>query len=479
LLDADADASIDNSIAGLSLGAAHHSSSGVLPFNNAYWNGTLSGALSLAKGTTSDATLTARYTGAEFHFPTDFAGRAVDTNSYSAEHRITVGLDARHDIAEFIQVHLLAGSNDASNLSEDIATPFGASQPVHSAFVSRGSRRTAESRVSFFLPTAATLTMGASYERQRERSSNAAGLVGEQSAVTDSFDAARSDVAYYSELLGNPTEWMSYSLSGRVDDNSDYRRANTYRIGLAGGDVQTLRLRGSISTAFNAPAFSQLRPTLYTVGSPGLKPERAKSAELGMSTTFNTRWVQLNLNYFTQRFADLIQYIDGPPPDFKGSYANLAGATSDGYESEIDLFPAGRLRATGSFTVVKPRITNIDPSYQGPEAVGDALIRRPSHSGAVVVSYAHPSGGGVGVALNFVGVRPDLDFTQFPSPPVSLPAYTKVDLSGDLPLAGVERGTITLNARVENALNKHYEDVLNFRTPGRTLLLGARASTSF
>jgi vitamin B12 transporter len=478
-LDADVDASFGNSNAGVSLGAAHHSTNGVLPFNNAYRNGTLSSALSFGSASSGDATLTARYTSAEFHFPTDFAGRAVDSNSYSAEHRLTFGLDAGRSLTQFAQARFLAGVNEVSNLSEDIATPFGASQPLHSAFRSRGSRRTAETRLSLFLPTAATLTVGGSYERQAERSSNVAGPVGGAATPTDSFDAARSDLAYYSELLGNPANWMSYSLSGRMDDNSDYRRAATYRIGLAIGDVRTLRVRASTSTAFNAPAFSQLRPTLYTIGSPELKPERAKSSEVGITTAFNTGFVQLNVNYFTQRFADLIQYIDGPPPDFKGSYANLAAASSNGSEAQLDIFPASELRASVSFTVVDPRITEIAPSYQGPDVVGDALIRRPSHSGSAVVTYARPSGGSLGVAFNFVGKRPDIDFTQFPSPRVTLPAYTKIDLSGDLPIAAIERGGLTVNARVENLLNKHYEDVLNFRTPGRTILVGARATRLF
>jgi outer membrane cobalamin receptor len=32
---------------------------------------------------------------------------------------------------------------------------------------------------------------------------------------------------------------------------------------------------------------------------------------------------------------------------------------------------------------------------------------------------------------------------------------------------------------VENTLNKRYEDVLHFAAPGRTVLIGARASTLF
>jgi outer membrane cobalamin receptor len=62
---------------------------------------------------------------------------------------------------------------------------------------------------------------------------------------------------------------------------------------------------------------------------------------------------------------------------------------------------------------------------------------------------------------------------------VTLPAYAKLDLSADVPVVTLARTGITLNARVENALNKRYEDVLNFPAPGRVVLIGGRITTSF
>src|SRR2546423_3741902 len=73
-LDFDADALGSGQLGGFSFGAAHHSTNGIIPFNNEYRNGTLSTALSLAPGAIGDARLAARYTTAEFHFPTDFTG---------------------------------------------------------------------------------------------------------------------------------------------------------------------------------------------------------------------------------------------------------------------------------------------------------------------------------------------------------------------------------------------------------------------
>lgn len=478
-LDVDADAAGMTPVGGFSLGAAHRSTEGIHPFNNQYKNGTLSTALTLPQSAAGDARVSARYTAAEFHYPTDFTGQPVDSNSYRVQHRLTVGLDAGRNLSPNIQARFLAGSNDVSDLTEDIAIPFGGSTPQRSAFRSRGYRRNAEGRIAFFLPANGTITVGAAYEREHENSSNGSGAVGAPTVETDSFDALRHNVAYYSELLGNLTERFSFTLSGRVDDNSDYDRFGTYRVGVNAALFPAIRVRASLSTAFNAPAFNQLRPTLYTTGSPNLRPERIRSAEIGMITTLRGDMVQLGASYFTQRFSDLIQYLNGVPPTFMGSFANLTAATSNGFEAELHVSPVGNWRGSASFTIVNPRVTEIDAAYQGESRVGDALIRRPSHSGSLVVSYVRPASASFGASISVVGKRPDIDFAQFPSPRITLPSYAKLDLSTELPLTRFRRGRLTLSGRIENALGKRYEDVLNYATPGRTILIGARATTLF
>lgn len=478
-LDLVADAAGSTALGGFSLGAARHSTDGILPFNNEYRNGTLSTALTLGKSATGDVKVSARYTAAEFHYPTDFTGQPVDSNSYRTQHRLTVGLDAGRNLASNVQVRLLAGSNDVSDLTEDIAIPFGGTAREKSAFRSRGFRRSVEGRIAFFLPTDATLTVGSTYEREHESSSSESGAVAGPAVETDSFEASRHTLAYYSELLGKLTERFSYTVSGRLDDNSDYDLFRTYRLGTNASLFPAVRLRASLSTAFNAPAFNQLRPTLYTVGSPDLRPERIRSAEIGLTTSFRRQLIRLSASYFTQRFSDMIQYVNGGPPDFQGSYANLTAATSNGYEAELQVSPVRNWRGSASFTIVNPRVTQVDPAYQGESQVGDALIRRPSHSGSLVLSYARPSSASFGASVSVVGKRPDVDFAQFPSPRVTLPAYAKLDLSAELPLTGPGRRGFSLSARLENALDKHYEDVLHYSSPGRTILIGARATTLF
>jgi vitamin B12 transporter len=478
-LDLDGDVVGSTPLGGFSMSAGHHSSNGILPFNNEYRNGTLSSALALAHGARGDAKIAARYTAAEFHFPTDFTGQPVDSNSYRVQHRLTVGLDASRNLSANFQAKLLAGSNDVSDLSEDIAVPFGSSTPQHSAFRSRGYRRNIEGRLAFFLPRDATLSVGAAFEKEHENSSSGSGAVGGPTTETDSFDASRHNVAYYSELLGNLPDRFSYTISGRVDDNSDYRRFATYRLGANTTLTRGLRIRTALSTAFNAPAFNQLRPTLYTVGSPDLRPERIYSGEIGLVASFHSDAAQLSASYFAQRFSDLIQYVNGGPPSFKGSFANLNGASANGYEAELHVIPAMNWKGSVSYTIVKPQVTRIDAGYQGSDHVGDALIRRATHSGNLVLSYARAGGVSLGTAVSYVGKRPDLDFAQFPSTRVTLREYAKVDISAEYPLTGSSRSGLSINARIENLFDKRYEDVLNFKAPGRTVLIGGRASAGF
>src|SRR5207248_10790187 len=189
---------------GFSVGGGHHSSDGILPFNNQYRNGTLSSAINLTGGARGDAKIAARYTAAEFHYPTDFAGQPVDSNSYRTQHRLTVGLDAGRNLTGNMQARLLAGSNDVSDLTDDIAVPFGSTTPQHSAFKSRDYRRNVEARLAFFVPSNATITIGGTYEKERETNATGSGDAGAPTPQTDALKASRYNAASYFEILCAP-----------------------------------------------------------------------------------------------------------------------------------------------------------------------------------------------------------------------------------------------------------------------------------
>jgi len=479
-LDGGIDANGSNGRARFSLGAGEHKTDGILPFNNRYYNGTLSGSAGFARSPGNDAVLSARYTMAEFHYPTDFTGAPVDSNSYRVQHRLTGGFDGTAKLGDNLKGKLLLGTNEVSDLTEDIAPSFGSPTPVHSALMSRNYRHSAEGRLLFSLPSSGTLNLGAEYTTERERSVNSAGAVGQRALPTSQFAADRNNKAAYAELTATSSEKVSYTLAARRDDNSDYDPFTTYRVGASTPVGSDLRLRTSVSTAFNAPAFNQIRPTLYTIGSSDLKPERSRAYEVGLEQTLANGTAHLSADYFNQTFTDLIQYVSGGPPNFVGSYANLTEARTRGYDVELTVSPVTAWSASASYTIATPRVTKISSAYTGDLKVGDALVRRPTHSGNGTVSYSDAGNGSFSVMASYIGTRPDFDFNQFPSPVVSLPSYVKVDVAASRAVfhSATGKNALSLTARVDNLLDKKYEDVLHFASPGRTFLVGARLSGS-
>lgn len=463
-----------------SLGGGARRTDGVFSFNNNYYNGTLSGSVGLTPREGSDVLVSARYTDAEYHYPTDFTGAPIDSNSYRVQHRLTVGIDGKQDLSEKVGLRVRVGTNEVSDLTEDIFQPFSETSfpvpPRHSASMSRNKRRNVDAGLVAHLSNSSSLNAGVEYLTESERSDNSEGPVGGPDAPTSSFDADRHNTAFYSEMIANSESGASWTLSARRDDNSDYDAFNTYRAGISMPAGQSSRLRASISTSFNAPAFNQIRPTLYTVGSPDLEPERARSWEIGIEQTLAYGILKISAGYFNQRFRNLIQFVSGGPPNFLGSYANLTEAESNGYEAELALTPVGEWSASASYTFAKPRVTHVSSSYGGDLEPGDALLRRPQHSGTASVNWARKNFASLSLLGSFIGKRPDTDFTQFPSPRVMLPEYVKVDVAGSYSLirTGSKKSGVNLTFRVDNAIDKKYEDVFGFPAPRRTYLIGAR-----
>lgn len=208
-----------------------------------------------------------------------------------------------------------------------------------------------------------------------------------------------------------------------------------------------------------------------------MSPEKTRSWEIGVEQSF-PNGTRLSAGIFNQRFRNLIQYVPGGPPNFLGGFANLTEAESNGFEAELSVTTAANWHAAANYTRARPRVTRISSDYAGDLEVGQALIRRPVHSGSASLAWSKKGAGTLSLNASYVGDRPDLDFARFPSPVVTLPAYVRVDVasSRDIFRSASGKSSLAITARVENALDKRYEDVLNFRAPGRTVLLGARFS---
>jgi vitamin B12 transporter len=458
-----------------SLGGARYSTDGILPFNNEYANTTLSGSARFTPGEDTRVDLSARLGSARYHYPTDFLGFVEDSNSFRDQRRLTVGLDASHRLTGRAELRVLAGSNRVTDLTDDVEPPpafTDGDRDIHTKYRVRTHRESGEVRTSVRLP-GSLLTAGVEYVRETERAVASEGPVGGSPQETSAFSGTRQTRVGFAELAGVASR-LEYTASGRVDRPSDFGSFGTYRLGLA-SRLGGVRIRAAAATAFNAPSFSQLLPTEFTVGSAELSPERVEAVEAGFDWTVAGDRLHIGLTGFHQRFRDLIQFVGGGPPQFLGSYANLAEARSRGWEADVRGVPFAGWTAVVSYTQVKAAISRLDERYDGSLEVGQPLIRRPRRQASATLTHALWTRGSLTAAARYVGARPDLDFREFPSPTVELPAYTVADLSASARLLGAAGSDqLVLTARIENLFDERYEEILYYEAPGRTLLIGAR-----
>jgi len=459
---------------GYSLGASRRQSDGIFAFNNDYRNQVESARLSLAPSFAS-VDLTARHTDATYHFPTDGSGAVVDSNSVRRDHRTVIGLDATHRLTSRIDLRLLGAASRLDGESSNDPDSPGDSAGFYSRDDSRIERRSADLRADVHASDKTTFSVGGAVEREQVRSSGESQFM-TFPVSTSSTAAHRTNEAVYAQLIGSELGRLTYTASGRVDDNATYGTFVTGRASLAWQLLASTSVRAAVGNAFKAPAFEEALSSAFSIGNPDLQPERTVSWEASAQHRFGER-VVASATYFDQRFRDLIQYVSGDVSTaFRSTYENLGAASARGVEFEARAPMVGAFDLGGNVTLLRTRVTDAGNGAFGTFVNGERLLRRPARTAAFNADYRLARGSRVGAAVRFIGPRDDRDFNA--EARVELPSYTLLDLSAEASLDRLwaRASHLTLTARVENALDHEYEPTFGFAAPGRTVLLGARAT---
>lgn len=458
---------------GWTLQADRHASDGILPFNNAYRNDGLSGALRLAPDARTDLRLTARYNSSMYQYPTGSSGALEDRNAERSEHRLLTGVelgrrwtDRLESRAQFVATDLLPRTNDGADDAADTLGFYG--------YFARGAvkRRLADLRSTLRLGDAQFVTTGAEWSRDTERST--ALSQSEFGDFPDAFRAARENRALYAQLHGEAGP-ATYTLGGRLDDNSAFGRFETARVGLALRVAPRVRVRASAGSAFKAPSFFENFAGGFVTGNPGLRPEQSRAADLGLELTL-PQGSEITVTGFTQRFRDMIQYTGTPAAPTDPNYFNIARANAGGVEVELVLPKLLDLESSVAHTWTETRV--VDAGFEtSPNAnfvQGGRLIRRPAHVTTVEARRDLGWLGQLSLTAIRTGAREDRDFATFPATVVMLRAFTTVDLALDLGLPLLPLPEARLLLRAENLGNVDYQQIAGFRSPGRVLYAGLR-----
>lgn len=235
----------------------------------------------------------------------------------------------------------------------------------------------------------------------------------------------------------------STSTGVRYDEHSRSGDALTarsaHRVELGRG----IDLRGSIGTGFKAP-------TLYQLYYPGggnldLKPEKSASTEIGAEFRPDGTDALIGLTLFRTQVREQIEWPGA-------GYVNTGRTLVEGAEwsarrdwGAFDL----RVAATRLF-VARNELTRAD------------LAQRPK------LAIVWNPGWDVTPSLRLDGQFRFHGKRMNGSPSIELPSYTLVELGGRWQF----KPGLTLTGRLENALDRKYEEVRGYATAGRALTIG-------
>ena len=460
--------------------ASRFTTNGIYDFNNDYGNTVVSGSLAGKPGTRTEAIVSGRYSNNRYAFPTDFAGVPSDSNQSNAEEALSLSVDLGQRFADRYEVRLTGGSSWTDGEFEDSAD--NPADTLGFAFAShrdsRAHRANVDARLNASVSPELTVTAGAQAERETERqagvtTSNFGGI---NTTADTPFDRSRSTLGYYAQGLWDLPSGLAVNVNARVDDNSAFGTFFTYRAGTAYRFPSQTRVRASVGRAFKAPTFcEQFCDAPFVVGDSTLSPERSTSWEVGVEQGLAQERLSIWATYFNQRFRDVIVY-DGTVAAGAPTYRNGAAARARGLETGLTAVLGGSLRASASYTYLDAKATDDAGLPSASFANGERLIRRPRHSAELALRGSLFGRAQLGGSLTYVGRRDDVDFNQFPSQRIELPAYTIVDVAGEAELLrpGAGRPGVSAVVRVENLFDHRYDQVVGFPGRGRGVFGGAR-----
>ena len=233
--------------------------------------------------------------------------------------------------------------------------------------------------------------------------------------------------------------------------------------------IEGTRVRGAFGTGIRPPDAFEIA---FTDNS-GLKPERSKSGEFGVTQSVARGMVLLDATAFFNSYTDLIISVGR---SFSGVSRwrtdNISNARARGAEVSAAWRINAGIDLRSQYTFLDTEILAVNGSSlaQTPYSVGDRLLRRPRHSGAIDATWSNRRAS----AFAQVQMRGDtLDAEPAFGPTGGLydnPGFTTVNLGGAWrPVRAVE-----VFVRALNLFDREYEEVLGYPAPGRTAYVGAR-----
>jgi len=234
------------------------------------------------------------------------------------------------------------------------------------------------------------------------------------------------------------------------------------------------RLRFSYGEGIKEPRFDQTFGTDPCFpGNPNLRPESSRTVHAGVEQTLVSDRVRISVDGFYNRYRNMISFGSTTGPATctfgAGTFFNTDLARARGINTNVEAKPAHWLRIAAGYAVDDSRVLRAPNAFDPSEIQGNRLLRRPVHSGNLLLSTSYRRWSG-NFAGYFSGHRTDSDFL-FPSLGLTRsPGYARFDVATNYEI----RHNVTAFGRVENLFDRRYQEIIGFPALGRDFRVGMK-----
>ena len=271
----------------------------------------------------------------------------------------------------------------------------------------------------------------------------------QRDSIATPISASTSINSGYAELQSDFWGSLYDTLSVRYDDNDRFGSKVTYRVApeYLFGDSGT-KIKASLGTGFKAPTLTEMFqsfPSFDFFANPNLRPETDLGWDAGFEQALLSNSLRFGMTYFHINIKNLIDTsADGT------TYANIGRALTDGVESFIAYQPMKTLtlRLDYTFTQATDDIAHL------------TLLRRPKNKESLVTAWQATDRLQLSATLlsvsSWVDGNRDFSISRLNASP-----YTTLDVASSYSLTK----NWALTARVNNLLNRHYQNPNGFDQP--------------
>ena len=282
----------------------------------------------------------------------------------------------------------------------------------------------------------------------------------------------RNQAVYGQEVL--TLKRLSVVAGARYVHNTTFGDKGVPRVALGyqllrGGEIFSgTQLRFSYATGIKEARLEEAFATGFgIVPNPALKAEENRAFEAGFQQGLFGGKYALTATYYNNLFHNQVDFAILDFTTFTGQYQNIDKSLAHGAEVEFKGRILPRLSLNAGYNYMSTQILDQPFAFDDLHQPGRPLIRRPKHSGSLLLTYLGSRWGG-NLGGSFVGRRPDSDFLGLNID--HAPGYARVDAGGWYAI----NSRVTTYVNASNLLNKKYQEVVGYPSLGINFRAGMR-----